>query len=149
MTEWLEHLQQQADEEHGAQSAYVHPRVLRFASEKQKTEWVGYIEEAENLDVFGRLEKAKKGGRAVWVALVVGPCESYVGKTTAGSGRSQWQDVVEHMWAVAIVNRAGKGKGKELFIFDCDATVPEAGDKVHAKDLDTQLQRVFVGEVKK
>ena len=149
MLSWLKHLQDRADAAHGTESAYIHPRVLTYSSDKQKGEWMGYEERAEDLDVFAKLAKAKKDGRQTWVAIVKGPSESYVGKGSKGSGKNQWDLVETHMWAVALVNRGKQGEGKDLFIFDCDAVLPAAGEKKHAKDLETQLQRVFVAEVKK
>ena len=149
MMAWLEHLQDEANAEHGEESAYIHPRVLTYSSDKQKTEWMGYEEGAEDLDVFAKLAKAKKDGRKTWVAVVNGANESYVGKESKGSGKNQWDVVDPHMWAVAVVNRGKKGEGKDLFIFDCDAVLPSEGERKHAKDLETQLQRVFVAEAKK
>ena len=149
MTAWLKYIQDQADTKHGVDSAYIHPRVLTYSTDKQKTEWIGYEEGAEELDVFAKLGKAKKGGRKTWVAVLKGPNESYVGKETKGSGQHQWDLVDSHMWTVALVNRGKKGEGKDLFLFDCDVVLPTEDEVKHAKDLETQLQRVFVAEVEK
>ena len=150
MLAWLEQLQERADAAHGTEAAYIHPRVLGFSTDKQKVEWKGYEERSEDLDVFAKLAKVKKDGRnKAWVAVVKGPSESYVGKESKSTGQNQWDLVVTHMWAVAIVNRGKQGEGKDIFIFDCDATLPAAAERKHAKDLDTQLQRVFVDEAKK
>ena len=83
------------------------------------------------------------------MAVVEGPCQSYVGMASKVSGEKQWNLPLNYIWAVAIVQREEKGAGKDLFIFDCDAVLLSEGQVKHAKDLETQLQRVFVAEVKK
>ena len=151
MATWLRELQTRADAAHGSEdSVYIHPHPLRFTTEHQKNEWDGYYnpEDLAVMDSFGRLEKAKKGSRKTWVAVVVGPSATYVGKKKAAADEEQWDQVDNHMWAVAVVSCGGKGAGKNLYIFDCDAEL--GGEKKqHAKDLATQLQRVFVAAVKK
>lgn len=146
---WLAELTQLSISNLGADSApYVHPRVVTWSSQKQKDEWGGYEEGAEQRDTFQKPNKEKKGGsHAVWVMFLDTPSESYVGKPTAGTARRQWDLVGQHAWAAAVVKR--EGKGKDVYIFDCDIEVPSEPRAVRVKDLKTQRQRVFIEEVRK
>lgn len=148
MLAWLADLGQRSVSSLGADKApWVHPRVVSFSNQKQKDEWRDYEEGVDERDTFQKPNKEKKGGsRAVWVFFLDTPSESYVGKPTAGTTKPQWDLVGQHAWAAAVVRR--EGKGKDLYIFDCDIEVPSEPRAVRVKDLETQRQRVFIDAVR-
>lgn len=149
MIAWLTDLAQRSTSSLGPDKApWVHPRVVSFSTQKQKEEWRGHEEGWSQRDTFQKPNKQeKRGSHAVWVLFFDTPSESYVGKRIAGKAGPQWDLVGQHAWAAAVVKR--EGKGKDIYIFDCDMEVPEEPRAVRAKDLQTQRQRIFIEEASK
>lgn len=151
MLAWLKELQSDATAKHGPSAAYVHPNPITFTSHKQKNEWVGYQEAAENRDTIQKFEKVNHNKAKTWVALCDTPNQSYIGITLSDEekvqGVRQWDKVGWHSWGFVVVAAASL-PGKCVYIFDCDQELPSVGAKFHAKDLTTQTQRQFISVAK-
>lgn len=150
MIAWLADLKERSASSLGDSvgAPWIHPRVVSFSTRKQKDKWRGYGDGWDQRDTFQKPNREEKGGsHTVWVLFFDTPSESYVGKATAGTTRPQWDLVGQHAWAAAVVKR--EGKGKDLYIFDCDMEVPSEPRTVRVKELQTQRQRVSIGEVRK
>lgn len=115
----------------GQTDAYIHPRALTYPTTSNKANWRDTFPGAEELDVFN-----------LWLRAVT-RANTKIGLFTTWNGSwvkdvRNWERTQDrrywHVWAAALVKKP-RGYGKHLYIWDCDAKIPEDGfsEDVRAK----------------
>jgi len=151
---WLQYLDDKAVETFGSTAAWVCANPVTFSTSEQKNGWQGFEQSINDRLAITRVTKLGHHGAKTWLMFCDTPPESYVGKEVSEEekkkGVKQWDKVdMAHAWALAIVNTKKDGKGKTLFIFDCDQPIPTAAYELSVKALVTQRERRFCEELKK
>ena len=133
-------------------SIYVHPRVLSFASRRDKTNWAGSLLDAADRDVASKFIKASKpdgqgGSKRYWIALLSAPYTGEADDQQKGSWVGRQQDTIAyHCSTIAIVKAQ---RGYYLMVWDPDPNLKAGKVKARIKDVLRGLQYSLYKQLRK
>jgi hypothetical protein len=120
---------------------YVHKTPIAYPTKANKDNWRTAFVGADMLDTYQQFWKAQTTANtrlalfSTWNATWVGD--------------SQWDTRYWHAWAAALVKNPS-GKGKHLYIWDCDADMAQDFDGLRPQDfmLGTQVKLIQLAREK-
>ena len=115
---------------------HIHPKLLCFANNKAKVNWIDYIEDLGQADTFSALTRFKSSGATHLFGLFCTWTNTWVGK--------DWGEMPWHNWIAIWI----KGE-RTLYIWDCNCPdPPNDGTKPRCKDILLGAQRNLVDLMK-